>query len=84
MSVRAKFTVQSITRTQSSIWDGSKSVPTEVQTIKLFPVCDGTPENKAFFSSTPTGQIEFATVNAEAAKQFELNKSYYVDFVPAE
>jgi hypothetical protein len=84
MSVRAKFTVTSITRTQTTVWDGSKSVPCEVQTIKLWPVIDGSAENKSFFASTPSGSIELGTINVEAAKQFELNKNYYVDFTAAE
>lgn len=84
MSVRAKFVVQSITRTQSSVYKDGQTVPQEVQTIKLYPVTGGTDENKKFFASTPTGAIELGTVNVEAAKQFELNKPYYVDFTPAE
>jgi len=81
--VRAKFKVNSITRTQSSAWVDGKSVPQEVQTIRLFPVCGGCPENEKFFASTPTGQIELATINPEAGNAFELNKEYYVDFTPA-
>ena len=84
MNVRAKFRVQSVTRTLSSKWENGKSVPVEVQTIKLFPVTGGSEENARFFESTPTGEINLATVNAEAAKAFELNKEYYVDFTPAD
>lgn len=84
MKTRAKFTVHSITRSLSSVWDGSKSVPQEVQTVKLFPVSGTSEENKKFFASTPSGSIELGLVSLEAAKQFELNKTYYVDFEPAE
>lgn len=83
MKVRAKFVVQSITRTQGSYWDGTKSVAQETQTIKLYPVTGTNDENKKFFASTPSGSIELGTVNLEAAKQFELNKEYYVDFEAA-
>lgn len=83
-NVRAKFTVNSITRTQGTAWVDNKPVPQEVQTIKLYPVTGGSDENKSFFASTPSGSIELGTINIEAAKQFELNKAYYVDFSPAE
>lgn len=79
MSVRAKFIVNSITRTKH--WDANKG---EVQTIKLSPVYGNSDENKKFFEATPAGNIELGTVNEEAAKQFELGKAYYVDFTPAE
>lgn len=78
MSVRAKFTVQSIERQKH--WDRTKG---EIQTIKLIAVSDGSEENKAFFAVTPTASISLGTVNEEAAKQFELGESYYVDFTKA-
>lgn len=79
MSVRAKFTVTSITRTKH--WDPTKG---EIQTIKLTPVSDGSEENRAFFAATPAGSIELGTVNEAAARSFELGKSYYIDFVAAD
>lgn len=84
MTVRAKFRVASITRTQSVVWDGQKSSPQEVQTIKLYPVSSGSDENKAFFASTPSGNIELATINKAAGEQFKLDGEYYVDFTEAE
>ena len=84
MPVRAKFRVQSIKREQASLWDGTKSIPRETRTIELFPVSSGTEENKAFFASTPSGRIELGVVNLDAAKEFELNKEYYVDFTSVE
>ncbi len=83
-TVRAKFTVSSITRTLGSVYQDGKYVPREVQTIKLWPVSGTSDENKKFFASTPTGEITLGTVNLEAAQQFELNKSYYIDFTLAE
>lgn len=79
MSVRAKFAVQSVTRTQH--WDKSKG---EFQTIKLTPVTSGSDENKAFYDATPGGQVELATLNAEAGNYFELGKEYYLDFTKAD
>ncbi len=78
MSVRAKFTVNSITR--------SKWGEQEVQTIKLSPVYgNGDPEheNTKFWQASPSGSIELGTVNEAAARQFELGKEYYIDFTPA-
>lgn len=80
---RAKFRCNSITRTQSYKYENGQQIPQEVNTIRLTPVCDGTAENKAFYASTPSGSIELATINLEAAAQFELNGEYYVDFTPA-
>lgn len=78
MSVRAKFKVDSITRTKH--WDAAKG---EVQTIRLSPVTSGSEENKAFYAATPSGSIDLATLNEGAGKQFELGQEYYVDFTPA-
>jgi hypothetical protein len=79
MSVRAKFICNSITSQKH--WDSSKG---ETKTIKLTPVTSGSEENKAFYEATPSGSIQLLTLNEEAAKNFELGKSYYVDFTPAE
>lgn len=72
--VRAKFRV------------ANKSEPDAeggVANISFTPVCDGSEENKSFFRSTPCGSINIGTINADAAKQFEVGKDYYVDFTPA-
>jgi hypothetical protein len=78
MSVRAKFVVQSITRSKG--WNPGIS---EVQTIKLTPVTSGSEENKSFFAATPSGQIELGIVNADAVKEFDLGAEMYVEFTPA-
>jgi hypothetical protein len=75
MSVRAKFKVSTISPIES---DGS------ISQITLYPVCSGSKENETFFKWTPSGEIRIGTINSNAAKQFELNKEYYVDFTPAE
>lgn len=51
--------------------------------IALFPVTDGSEENKRFFKYTPSGSLQFSTVNADAAKQLEVGQEYYVDITPA-
>ncbi len=82
MVVRAKFRVGSIKRYLAYNEKTQKS-DLEVQTIEMYVVTDGSPENKAFFAFTPSGRIELGTVNKEAAAQFELNGEYYVDFIKA-
>jgi hypothetical protein len=53
-------------------------------TIVLWPVCVGSPENDAFFASTPSGLITLDVKNEVAAEQFKEWKEYYVDFTRAE
>lgn len=79
MSVRAKFVCKSITRQKH--WDSSKG---EIHSIKLEPVTSGSEENKAFYAATPGGSVQLDTLNESAGKQFELGKSYYLDFTEAE
>ena len=93
MTVRAKFTVSSITRSMGSMPGPEKNaqgysiyVPTEMWTIKMAPVYgNGDPnhENTKFWQASPSGSLELGTVNADAVKQFDIGKEYYVDFTPA-
>lgn len=41
-------------------------------------------ENAEFWKYTPSGTIEFDTINAEAAEQFEEGAEYYVDITRAD
>jgi hypothetical protein len=86
MSVRAKFKVHSITSTLTRVNQAGQTVEKELQTINLSPVYDNDPEseNGKFYAYTPAGKIELGTVNADAAKDFELGKEMYVTFEPAE
>lgn len=52
--------------------------------IRLDAVTYGSTENEEFFKYTPAGTISLSTINAEAAKHFEIGKEYYVDFNLAE
>lgn len=74
MNVRAKFKC-----TEVILIEGQTGVE-----IHLEPVCSGSEENERFFSYTPWGRIVMGTVNEEAAKEFEADKEYYVDFSRAE
>jgi hypothetical protein len=79
-TVRAKFTVQSVTRQRH--WDRSKN--TELNTIRLSPVTATNAENAKFYEAPPAGSIEIGTINDEAAKSFPLGGEVYVDFTPVE
>jgi len=57
--------------------------PTPGKTIWLEPVYTGSLENERFYRMTPGGQIVLSTINAEAAKQFEVGAAFYVDFTSA-
>jgi len=72
MSVRCKFKLESIKRTASN---GAS--------IEMTPVASGSEENKQFFKWTPSGRIEFATVNEAAIEKLEIGKEYYIDITPA-
>lgn len=71
--VRAKFRVNEITQNSHGF------------TVKLAPVYSPDPEseNGKFYNYTPSGEIVLQTINTEAAKQFEIDAEYYVDFTPA-
>lgn len=71
-TVRAKFKVTEVSQTEYG------------ERIKLSPVTGGSPENESFFKWTPSGSIEMGTINTDAAKAFEVGKSFYVDFTTAD
>lgn len=52
----------------------------------MSPVYSDNPnsENRAFWDATPCGDLRMTIKNEAAAKHFEPNKEYYVDFTPAE
>jgi hypothetical protein len=78
MSVKAKFTVNSITRQLFGAGQG------EGQIVKLSPVYGDSPENKEFYKWTPCGSVELGTINPEAGKYFELGKEYFLTFEKAQ
>lgn len=72
--VRAKFRVDSITRTQNG-----------GHTVALTPVTTGSEENKQFYKYTPYGNIALNTINDAALRAFgDPGDLFYVDFTPAE
>lgn len=92
MSIRCKFKVDEIKRINSSKWvadpDGKngKSVPVEMRSVRMSPVYannDPAHENSKFWSASPSGQLEFNTVNLEAVEGLDLGAEYYIDISPA-
>lgn len=73
--VRAKFFVTEIKHAHVS-GDGVFAE------VKLAPVYGE--ENKPWSKHTPQGEIKMAITNQAAVDKFEIGKSYYVDFTPAE
>lgn len=94
--VRAKFKIQSITRTEQTTYphltadgrvDHQRPVVKEMHTIKASPVYgNGDPnhENTKFWQASPSGSLELGTVNADAVAQLKLGAEMYVDFTPAD
>jgi hypothetical protein len=76
--VRAKFTVQSVTP------NGATDPKEKGSTVSLLPVTGGSKENEEFYKWTPGGNILLSTINEEAASQFVVGKSFFVDFSPAD
>lgn len=83
MLVRAKFVVGQTSQVKGGSYVDGKWVPGVDHTITMQPVTGGSPEDKAFFASTPQGKIEMKIVT-EAAEYFELGEAYYVTFEKAE
>lgn len=81
--VRCKFHCHSITETLQSVYDQeSQSYKTKkVFTPKFQVVTTGNEDDKRFFAATPSGSLEFGTVNIPA---FEVGKKYYLDITEAE
>ena len=73
MTVRCKFvcTEHRETKYQQEILHG----------YKFSPVTSGSPENEKFYKWTPSGALEFGTIQEQA---FEISKEYYLDITPAE
>jgi hypothetical protein len=71
MTVRAKFTCSHKEDSTDDAGGGR---------VSLSPVINGSDENKNFYRLTPGGSISLSTINARAYDEFEVGKSYFVDF----
>lgn len=86
--VRAKFRCESITHLIGQRYDRENGnyIDAPVRTVVMVPVYgsnDPNHENTKFWEASPSGRLELQFVNAEAVKQFEVGKDYYLDFIPA-
>jgi len=73
MTVRAKMRCSKV-----------KEVHSELFELQLVAVADSSGENASWSKYTPSGEINLNVTNVDAVKQFEVGKSYYIDFTPAE
>lgn len=82
MATRAKFICNSLTKRASNTWnpDGTVGPDGFVFDATFYPVTGGSKENKQFFASTPSGQIQIGTIRED---HFVPGKTYYIDFTEA-
>ncbi len=78
MNVRAKFQCQSI----NHIMTHSPGEQTAILTFA--PVYGNGKENESWSKYTPQGKLEMTVTNPAAVAAFEVGKSYYLDFTPAD
>lgn len=92
MSVRCKFHVLSVLHTVEATYekgtDGVHRVTgqRDLHSVKMAAVYHGgdpNHENAKFWKATPSGVLEFGTVNAEAVKDLHPGREYYIDITPA-
>lgn len=81
--IRAKFVLTSKTEQLGYQYNNGVQSPEVQVTLDFQVVTSGSDENKAFFASTPSGEMHVRLAKKEVADQFELMKEYYVDFTPA-
>lgn len=70
---RCKFKVRSKSEYESGVHE-----------IIMYPVIQGSEENKKFFKYTPGGEFKLSVVSPETAQMFEVGKEYYIDISLAE
>jgi hypothetical protein len=78
-----------MSKTRLKMECGSKQISNEgteqaYANIIMYPVIDGSEENKKFWEYTPVADFNFGTSNLAAVEQFEVGKEYYVDIILAE
>jgi hypothetical protein len=78
MAVRLKVVCNQVVEQRVSKTMHTKDGSQRLGGVSLSPVYSGSPENESFFNSTPSGKIEFTTINAKALEEFEPGVEYYV------
>lgn len=86
--VRCKFRVLSVTEHFSHFESPDGKLDSKVVTsteVRLVPVQHkGSDENRSFWQATPSGELRMTITNPAAAMRFEVGRTYYLDFTPAE
>lgn len=77
MSVRAKFKLSAIVRTET--YPGS---PPQTQLVFSSQYDPTIPEDRRFQKATPWGEIKMNLDNPAALEQFKVYEDYYIDFTP--
>lgn len=81
MDIRVKFTCTEVTRMIGSKYDDNGKYGSGiVYNYKFNVVSSGSEDNKKFFASTPTGNMQFSSVRDDL---FEVGKEYYSYLTPA-
>ncbi|MBY5763641.1 hypothetical protein HFO06_11130 [Rhizobium leguminosarum] len=75
--VRAKFQCMSITYF-------AHGGPFNQAEIRFNAIYGTGEENKSWSKWTPSGELKMMVTNPSAIEAFELGKSYYLDFTPAD
>ncbi|MDO3434323.1 hypothetical protein QWJ46_16710 [Rhizobium sp. CBN3] len=75
--VRAKFRCLSVTH----FADNGPDPQAEIRFNAVYGTGE---ENKSWSKWTPSGELKMMVTNPSAIEAFELGKSYYLDFTPAE
>lgn len=75
-TVRCRFTCQTVTE-QAPSYDGKR-----LFTVELAACYADDVETSKFFEATPSGKLEFGTINESAVAMFKPGKDYYLDLVP--
>lgn len=60
----------------------AKTEYTDGYEVKLQPVMGDTPEEKAFWKYTPSGELTMRLVKEETAERFKVGQVFYLDFTP--
>lgn len=85
--VRAKMAVNEIRRYRGSNYNPETKAydSCEMQAVRLNAVAaSNNPEDNSYAAATPSATVDISITNPNTVGFFELGKTYYVDFVPAE
>lgn len=80
MTVRAKFYVKQI----NHMHHGQDNDATEITMAPVFGTFGDGSANESWSKHTPSGELTMMITNPAAVEKFEIGKSYYLDFTPAD